>query len=394
MPQTVEALNHARAAKVPIIVAINKIDRPDANIDRVKQQLTEQGLIPEDYGGDTITVPVSARSGAGIDKLLEMMLLQADVLELKANPESSGAWHGGRIGTRSRTRPGRDRADPGRHAAPGRSVRLRRGLRARARDARSLRPARHRGAARRPRWKSSASPACPSPALRSWSWPRRPRRARSPSSASPSSARASCKRAARVSLRGSERSDEGRRGQGTQGHHQGRRAGLGRGAGRFARAAFDGRGQDRNSAQLGRRHLGDRRDARLRLQRGDHRLQHPARTQGRGSWPRRKASRFGSTRSSTKRSTRCARRWKDCSRRPTAKSRWAAPRCARPSTSQADTIAGSHGGRRQNNAQRARSPGARRPRRMGRQNRFAAPLQGRRARSQRGLRMRYRAGEL
>jgi translation initiation factor IF-2 len=87
MPQTVEALNHARAAKVPIVVAINKIDRPEANIDRVKQQLTEQGLIPEDYGGDTIVVPVSARSGVGIDKLLEMLLLQADVLELKANPD-------------------------------------------------------------------------------------------------------------------------------------------------------------------------------------------------------------------------------------------------------------------------------------------------------------------
>ncbi len=87
MPQTVEALNHARAAKVPIVVAINKIDRPEANIDRVKQQLTEQSLIPEDYGGDTIVVPVSARTGAGIDRLLEMLLLQADVLELKANPE-------------------------------------------------------------------------------------------------------------------------------------------------------------------------------------------------------------------------------------------------------------------------------------------------------------------
>jgi translation initiation factor IF-2 len=87
MPQTVEALNHARAAKVPIVVAINKIDRPEANVDRVKQQLTEQGLIPEDYGGDTIVVPVSARSGEGIEKLLEMLLLQADVLELKANPD-------------------------------------------------------------------------------------------------------------------------------------------------------------------------------------------------------------------------------------------------------------------------------------------------------------------
>jgi len=86
MPQTVEAINHSRAAKVPIIVAINKIDLPEANVDRVKQRLTEQGLIPEDYGGDTPTVPVSARTGEGIEALLEMILLQADVMELKANP--------------------------------------------------------------------------------------------------------------------------------------------------------------------------------------------------------------------------------------------------------------------------------------------------------------------
>jgi translation initiation factor IF-2 len=87
MPQTVEALNHARAAGVRIMVAINKIDRPEANIDRVKQQLTEQGLIPEDYGGDTVVVPVSARTGEGVERLLEMVLLQADIMELKANPD-------------------------------------------------------------------------------------------------------------------------------------------------------------------------------------------------------------------------------------------------------------------------------------------------------------------
>ena len=86
MPQTQEAINHARAANVPIIVAINKIDLPDANIDNVKQRLTQVGLVPEDYGGDVITVPVSARTGVGIDKLLEMILLLADTMELKANP--------------------------------------------------------------------------------------------------------------------------------------------------------------------------------------------------------------------------------------------------------------------------------------------------------------------
>jgi translation initiation factor IF-2 len=89
MPQTIEAANHAKAAGVPIIVALNKIDRPEANADRVKQQLTELGLIPEDYGGDTIVVPVSARTGEGIERLLEMILLQADLMELKANPNRS-----------------------------------------------------------------------------------------------------------------------------------------------------------------------------------------------------------------------------------------------------------------------------------------------------------------
>ena len=86
MPQTVEAINHARAAGVEIIVAINKIDKPSANIDRVKQELSEHQLISEDWGGSTVFCPVSAKTGEGIDNLLEMVLLTADVLELKANP--------------------------------------------------------------------------------------------------------------------------------------------------------------------------------------------------------------------------------------------------------------------------------------------------------------------
>jgi translation initiation factor IF-2 len=86
MPQTVEAINHAKAAGVPIIVAINKMDKPDANPDRVKQQLTEYELVSEEWGGQTIIVPVSAKKQQGLDTLLEMILLQADVLELKANP--------------------------------------------------------------------------------------------------------------------------------------------------------------------------------------------------------------------------------------------------------------------------------------------------------------------
>jgi len=86
MPQTIEAINHAKAAKVPIIVAVNKIDKPSANPDRVKQELTEHGLIPEEWGGDTICVPVSAIQKTGLDELLEMILLVAEMLELKANP--------------------------------------------------------------------------------------------------------------------------------------------------------------------------------------------------------------------------------------------------------------------------------------------------------------------
>ncbi|MEJ9210974.1 translation initiation factor IF-2 [Bacillus smithii] len=86
MPQTVEAINHAKAANVPIIVAVNKIDKPSANPDRVMQELTEYGLVPEDWGGDTIFVPISALTGEGIDNLLEMILLVSEVEELKANP--------------------------------------------------------------------------------------------------------------------------------------------------------------------------------------------------------------------------------------------------------------------------------------------------------------------
>ncbi|MFH1593794.1 MAG: translation initiation factor IF-2 [Candidatus Omnitrophota bacterium] len=86
MPQTVEAIDHARAANVPIVVAINKCDLPNINLDKVKKQLSEHELMPEEWGGKTITVPVSAKTGEGIDKLLEMLILESELLELKANP--------------------------------------------------------------------------------------------------------------------------------------------------------------------------------------------------------------------------------------------------------------------------------------------------------------------
>ncbi len=90
MPQTTEAIEHAKAAKVPIVVAINKIDRPNANVDRSKQQLLEHGLTPEDYGGDIVTAPISAKTGKGIDHLLEMLHLQAELLDLRASHKRRG----------------------------------------------------------------------------------------------------------------------------------------------------------------------------------------------------------------------------------------------------------------------------------------------------------------
>ena len=93
MPQTVEAVNHSKAAGVPIIVAVNKIDKPNAEPDRVQRQLAELGIVPEDWGGENIFVKVSAKEQTGIDELLEMVLLQAEILELKANPDKLAAGH-------------------------------------------------------------------------------------------------------------------------------------------------------------------------------------------------------------------------------------------------------------------------------------------------------------
>ncbi|MEG1500191.1 MAG: translation initiation factor IF-2, partial [Clostridia bacterium] len=88
MPQTIEAINHIKAAKVPMIVAINKMDKMDANQEKIKQQLSENGVIPEEWGGDAVLVPISAKTGLGIDKLLNMILLVAEMQELKANPKN------------------------------------------------------------------------------------------------------------------------------------------------------------------------------------------------------------------------------------------------------------------------------------------------------------------
>ena len=190
-----EALNHAKAANVPIIVAVNKIDRPEANLDRVKQQLTERGLIPEDYGGDTIVVPVSARTREGIDQLLEMILLQADVMDLKANPDRS-----------ARGTVVESELDNGR--GPVATVLIQEGT-LRQGDAfvcgssygrvRAMQD--HLGIAspkpdRRLRSKSSASRPYQSQVPLSSAWPRKPKHVRSPNSAARSSVRVCCKRPA------------------------------------------------------------------------------------------------------------------------------------------------------------------------------------------------------
>ena len=98
MPQTVESINHAKAANIPIIVAINKMDKPAANPDRIMQQLTEYELVPEDWGGETIVCPISAKTGMGIERLLDMVVLTAEVQELKANPNRTA--HGAVIEAR------------------------------------------------------------------------------------------------------------------------------------------------------------------------------------------------------------------------------------------------------------------------------------------------------
>src|SRR6185437_11578634 len=90
-PQTEEAIDHARAAKVPIIVALNKVDKPDAQPERVKRQLADHGLMPEDWGGDTVMVEVSAKTKKNIERLLEMILLVGDLRELKSNPAASAS---------------------------------------------------------------------------------------------------------------------------------------------------------------------------------------------------------------------------------------------------------------------------------------------------------------
>ena len=117
MPQTIEAINHAKAAKVPMIVAINKIDKPDAKPERVRTELLQHEVQVESLGGDVLDVEVSATKKTELDKLLEMIGLQAEILDLKANPDRRRRRHRHRGQARPRPRPGRHRAGAARHAA-------------------------------------------------------------------------------------------------------------------------------------------------------------------------------------------------------------------------------------------------------------------------------------
>ena len=136
MPQTIEAIQHARAANVPIVVAVNKIDKGDADPERVRTELAKHEVIAEEWGGQNIFVPVSARTGQGIDQLLDAILLQAEVLELRAPRSGLASGHRHRVEHREGPRCGRHRARQARHAAHGRPDHRRLGVRARARHVR------------------------------------------------------------------------------------------------------------------------------------------------------------------------------------------------------------------------------------------------------------------
>ena len=165
MPQTKEAIAHAKAAQVPILVALNKIDKPNANPDRVKQELADNGVLVEEYGGDVVCVPVSAKFRRGIEDVLESILLVADIEPLKANPNGNTRGLGDR--SRARPQPGSQghRAGAERHPARRRHARARAIPTARCGRCSTTRASRS-GRRRRPRLpRSSAWPTCRSPAI-------------------------------------------------------------------------------------------------------------------------------------------------------------------------------------------------------------------------------------
>ena len=139
MPQTIEAISHAKNAGVPLIVAINKIDLPQANASKVKQELLQHGVVLEEFGGTTLSTEISAKKGTNVSELLDQILLQAEILDLKANPNRRAQRHRRRSAARSGQGTGRDGARPERHAPRRRRLHLRHVLRPRPRAARRAR---------------------------------------------------------------------------------------------------------------------------------------------------------------------------------------------------------------------------------------------------------------
>ena len=164
MPQTLEAIDHARAAGVPIIVAINKIDKPDAQPERIKQQLADRGLLAEDWGGDVVMVPVSARTQEESRSAARNDPAGGRHAGSQGQPEPSGDGHGDRSPARSRTRSGGHGPGAQRHARGGRFLHLRRGIRQGARHARTIAAGRSARPSRPRRSKCWVSIRCPKPA--------------------------------------------------------------------------------------------------------------------------------------------------------------------------------------------------------------------------------------
>ncbi len=327
-PQTQEAVDHAKEAGVPMLVAVNKIDKEGAQPDRVRTEMTALGLQPVEWGGDTEFVDVSAKTKQGLDDLLETIIVMAEVEELRANPDAAASGTRDRVKARPGPRPGGDDPRQPRHARGRRRARRRRQLGPRAGDARLPRQPDRSGAARR--------------AGRGAGLRRRPRGRRARPRGRARASRPPAGRRAADAAEGRVARAPQRQARLARGHLRQRPAGAQPGAqGRRRRFAGGDRGRDRQAAAGGglgqrdpprrRRRHRVRRDAGRRLRRSDPGLQRaPGRRRALG-WPTARASRSATTRSSTARSTSCAARCRACSRPRRSRRRSARPRCARSS---------------------------------------------------------------
>ena len=385
MPQTREAIDHAKAAGVPIIVAVNKIDKPGANAEAVKRQLADLGLMPEDWGGDD-----RVRRGVGQAEEEPRHAARDDPARhrnrrAQGQPEALGAGHRARDQARSRPRSGRDRARAGRHAPRRRQRDRRAGGRPGARAHRRSRPQRQAGRpvdagrAARPRGAALAR------ATRSRRSPIRPRRGRlRRSGRRVAKEKALGAKGSRLTLESLQQQMAEGGDEGPADHHQGRRAGLGRSAGRLAGQAVGREDQGQDHPLRGRRHQRVGRAA-------GHRRRTPsssASTSGRIATPptspsaRRSTSAI--TRSSTTSPRRSRRRWPACSSRPSRKCGSAAPGPRDVQGAEGRHRRRLHGQRRPHHppGRRAGAPAARQRRGVGRQAGLAPALQGRRVRGQ------------